>query len=65
MCVDNNGLTDYQTGERVNLISPKDVTYEEDLGFGNGGVVKKAIHTATGTPLAIKIINVYDKSKRH
>ena len=28
-------------------------------------MVKKAIHKQTGMPLAIKIINVYDKGKRH
>ena len=28
-------------------------------------MVKKAIHKVTNTPLAVKIINVYDKGKRH
>lgn len=65
MCVDNQGLTDFQTGERVYTIQPQDVEYLEDLGFGNGGVVKKAYHKPSGMPLAIKIINVYDKGKRH
>mgnify|MGYP002641331454 FL=1 len=65
MCVDNEGLTDYATGERVQMILPQDVHYEEEIGSGNGGIVKRAIHKQTGMPLAIKIINVYDKGKRH
>ena len=47
------------------MILPQDVQYEEDLGSGNGGIVKKAVLKSTGMPLAIKIINVYDKGKRH
>ena len=47
------------------MIKKEDIHYLEDIGQGNGGVVKKAIHKASGTPLAVKIINVYDKGKRH
>jgi serine/threonine protein kinase len=47
------------------MIQPADIYYESEIGQGNGGIVKKAIHKRTGIPLAIKIINVYDKSKRH
>ena len=65
MRVDNEGVTDYATGERNQMILPQDVHYLEEIGSGNGGVVKKAIHKSTGMPLAIKIINVYDKGKRH
>lgn len=65
MQVDGNGLTDFQTGQRLQMIKPEDVEYQEELGQGNGGIVKKAIHKQTGTLLAIKIINVYDKQKRH
>lgn len=65
MCVDNEGVTDNATGERNQMILPQDVHYEEEIGSGNGGVVRKAIHKSTNMPLAIKIINVYDKGKRH
>ncbi len=65
MQVDTGGLTDYGTGERVQMIKPEDVTYQEEIGSGNGGIVKKATHIQAGMPLAIKIINVYDKGKRH
>ena len=47
------------------MIFPNDIAYGELLGSGNGGIVKKAIHKQTGMPLAVKIINVYDKGKRH
>ena len=47
------------------MILPGDVEYFHELGSGNGGVVRYAQHKSTGMPLAIKIINVYDKSKRH
>ena len=47
------------------MILPQDVDYKEEIGSGNGGVVKKAVHKSTGMHLAIKIINVYDKGKRH
>ena len=65
MSVDGEGMTDYKTGERNQMILPNDIIYHELLGSGNGGVVKKAIHKQTGMPLAVKIINVYDKGKRH
>ena len=65
MCVDSQGVTDNETGERNNMITPKDVMYLEEIGSGNGGVVKKAVHKQSGLLLAIKIINVYDKGKRH
>ena len=47
------------------MILPQDIAYMEEIGSGNGGIVQKAIHKQTGLLLAIKIINVYDKSKRH
>ena len=47
------------------MIQKDDIDYLEELGSGNCGVVKKAIHKGTKMPLAIKIINVYDKGKMH
>jgi hypothetical protein len=37
--VDNEGLTDYTTGERNNQILPQDISYLEEIGSGNGGIV--------------------------
>ena len=44
MKVDTEGVTDYGTGERNQMILPQDVEYFEEIGSGNGGVVKKAMH---------------------
>lgn len=42
--VDGEGLTDYTTGERNNMILPQDIAYLEEIGSGNGGIVQKAVH---------------------
>lgn len=34
------------------------------LGRGAGGVVSRAVHKPTGTPLAVKVVRVEDKAKR-
>ena len=65
MLVDTTGVTDFQTNEKFHMILPSDIIYHHKIGSGNGGVVRKAIHKSTGIPLAVKIINVYDKEKRH
>lgn len=44
MKVDGEGVTDYTTGERNQMILPNDVEYFHELGAGNGGVVKYAQH---------------------
>lgn len=51
--------------------SPKSFTvvYEElnigeTIGRGSSSVVLRSIHTPSGTPLALKVINMFDKSKR-
>uniref|UniRef100_A0A6V1SQ10 mitogen-activated protein kinase kinase n=1 Tax=Heterosigma akashiwo TaxID=2829 RepID=A0A6V1SQ10_HETAK len=52
--------------------SPKSFTvvYEElqlgeVIGSGASSVVLQAVHLPTGTPLALKVINMFDKSKRN
>ena len=47
------------------MILPEDVEYHHQIGSGNGGVVKLAYHKKDKYPMAVKIINVYDKAKRH
>lgn len=41
-----------------------DLEMVEVLGKGASSVVRKAIHRPTGTPLAVKILNVFDKARR-
>lgn len=48
------------------MILPEDIEYGHQIGSGNGGVVKLAQHKKLKDfKLAVKIINVYDKEKRH
>ena len=44
MKVDNEGVTDYKTGVKNQQILPNDVEYFHELGAGNGGVVRYAVH---------------------
>ena len=66
MLVDSTGITDYHSGQMWSNIHPNDLQYQPCiLGKGNGGVVRKAVHVPTNQPVAVKIINVYDREKRH
>jgi len=47
------------------MILPSELEYGKILGQGNGGQVISALHMPSGLPLAIKIINIFDKEKRH
>mmetsp|Transcript_23873 Transcript_23873/g.39478 ORF Transcript_23873/g.39478 Transcript_23873/m.39478 type:complete len:361 (+) Transcript_23873:91-1173(+) len=42
----------------------QDLEMLDILGKGASSLVRKAIHKPTGTPLAVKILNVFDKAKR-
>lgn len=65
MLVDTTGITDIsQNGENQKIhIRPNDLKYANVIGQGNCGVVRKAFYN--DTILAVKIINVYDREKRH
>ena len=65
MRVDEKGITDFQTNQTIQMILPEDIEYNQQIGSGNGGVVKLAYHKKLKFPIAVKIINVYDKEKRH
>lgn len=47
-------------------IEPADIEVDQLnlLGRGAGGVVARAVHKPTGTPLAVKVVRVEDKAKR-
>jgi len=57
--VDQTGVTDFSINKKISMILPEDIIYENQIGSGNGGVVKKAIYKHTGLPVAVKIINVH------
>jgi len=63
--IDREGSIDITTGERTSMILPNELEYGGILGQGNGGQVVRATHLPSGLPLAIKIINIFDKEKRH
>jgi len=51
-------------GGLVSTLTADDFEMGEELGRGASAVCRKAIHKPTGTPMAIKIINIADSSKR-
>jgi hypothetical protein len=65
MLVDTTGITDLQTNKKIMEILPDQIIYKEKIGSGNGGVVHRGYHIQSKKELAIKIINIYDKEKRH
>ena len=52
-------------GGAVEFQSLESFTIWEDIGAGACSRVKRAVHTASGTPVALKQVDVYDSSKRH
>lgn len=62
MLVDSTGITDIKQNRKI-PIRPSDLKYANVIGQGNGGVVRKAFYMEN--PIAVKIINVYDREKRH
>lgn len=42
MRVDQTGITDISTNQKIQMILPEDVEYGHQIGSGNGGVVKFA-----------------------
>eukprot|EP00306_Pavlova_sp_CCMP459_P005758 CAMPEP_0185161522 /NCGR_PEP_ID=MMETSP1139-20130426/5135_1 /TAXON_ID=298111 /ORGANISM="Pavlova sp., Strain CCMP459" /LENGTH=350 /DNA_ID=CAMNT_0027726793 /DNA_START=11 /DNA_END=1063 /DNA_ORIENTATION=- len=42
----------------------EELEFLEDLGQGASGIVRRARHTPTGTIVAVKTVNITDKSKR-
>lgn len=65
MMVDSTGITDIKQNRKIAMILPSDLEYSSVIGQGNGGVVRKAFYRPTMQPVAVKIINVYDRDKRH
>lgn len=45
-------------------IKPEELKMGEYLGRGSAAIVQQAIHIPTGSQLAVKQINIYDKEKR-
>jgi len=63
--IDDQGYVDIKTGERYQRVVADDIDFGEVIGHGNGGKVLVGMHKATRIPVAIKVINLFDKDKRH
>jgi hypothetical protein len=46
-------------------VHPEDLEHGKTLGRGCSSYVKKVTHRPSGRPLALKVINLYDKDRRH
>merc|ERR1719221_2299470 len=57
------GLRD---GKTQFTVDPADIEVDQTnlLGRGAGGIVARAVHKPTGTPLAVKVVRVEEKAKR-
>jgi hypothetical protein len=62
--VGKKGIKMLNTGEIIMVVNPKDFEIQNNIGHGASGTVYKAIYTPSKIPVAIKSINIYDKSKR-
>lgn len=66
MVVHTQGISDNISCQESKSMCQTDLNYLPlVLGQGNGGVVRKAIYKPEGCAVAVKVINVYDKEKRH
>ena len=45
-------------------MDPEELEYGEVIGRGASSYVQRAKHTPSNTAVALKVINMYDKSKR-
>lgn len=65
LLVENKGMKNHNNSQYLSNIDAKDLDIcKSMLGKGASGFVHKAIHKPTGTVLALKSINIYDKEKR-
>ena len=63
--INKNGIAAINHTEvRRTGLQLSDLELHEVLGKGASSLVRRAVHTPTGTQLAVKILNVFDKGKR-
>ncbi len=56
--IDEKGSVDMQTGQRYQQLLKNDLEYGEVLGRGNGGMVRRGLHKASGIPIAVKVSKI-------
>eukprot|EP00742_Colponemidia_sp_Colp-10_P004458 GILJ01004759.1.p1 GENE.GILJ01004759.1~~GILJ01004759.1.p1 ORF type:complete len:351 (+),score=44.11 GILJ01004759.1:32-1054(+) len=64
LAIGTQGIVDQNNGSLLRL-EGSELQVFETLGRGASSYVQRAVHKATGTPLALKVINVHDRNKRH
>ena len=68
IAINRRGLSveDPELGEGVkDDVDPEDLERGKTIGRGCSSYVQKVTHRPSGRPLALKVINLYDKDKRH
>ncbi len=63
MAINSYGIAMRNNPKTFNLVYD-DLEILETIGRGSSSVVVHGTHRPTGTPLALKVINLFDKSKR-
>ena len=49
---------------RTFVVQPESLILGEVIGRGASSYVQRATHAPSGTPLALKVINIFDRAKR-
>ncbi|KDO34247.1 STE/STE7 protein kinase [Saprolegnia parasitica CBS 223.65] len=61
--ITSTGVVMKGTG-RAFTVNPAELEWGDTIGQGASGTVRRSRHTPTGTILALKLINMFDKAKR-
>jgi mitogen-activated protein kinase kinase 3 len=62
--IGSKGIKQITTGKLISVVNPKDFVKGQQIGIGSSGSVYSATYKPNGMTVAIKSINIYDKSKR-
>lgn len=63
VAINSTGIAMRNNPKTFNLVYD-DIELGETIGRGQSSVVVHGMHRPTGTQLALKVINLFDKSKR-
>jgi len=62
--INHDGIKNSTTGTSLH-IDPRDFTITDYIGKGNSGYVQRGFHKPTNMEVAIKVVNIYEKTLRH
>ncbi len=63
VAINSSGIAMWNNPKKFTL-SYEDLEIGDMIGRGSSSVVLHGVHSPTGTPLALKVINLFDRSKR-